>query len=74
MDQQTFLRWARRELGVPYRRLAAELGVSARTIEKWAMKSSSPDHRAMPLMAIRLILRMLDDRKHALLAQGERSA
>ena len=74
MDQQTFLRRARRELGVPYRRLAAELGVSERTVEKWSIKSASADHRAMPLMATRLILRMLDDHKHVLLARGDRVA
>ena len=74
MDQQAFLRRARRELGVPYRRLAAELGVSERTVEKWSLNGASADHRAMPLMATRLILRMLDDHKHALLGRGDRAA
>lgn len=74
MDQQDFLRRASSELGMPYRQLAAELGVSERTIEKWSLKSASADHRAMPLMAIRLILRMLDDRKRELIACGDRAA
>lgn len=74
MDQQDFLRRARRELGMPYRQLAAELGVSERTLEKWTLKPASGDHRAMPLMAIRLVLRLLDDRKRELLARGDRMA
>ena len=74
MDQQTFLRRARRELGLAYGGLATELGVSHRTIEKWTLKPSSADHREMPLMAIRLILRMLDDHKRTLIARGDRDA
>jgi transcriptional regulator with XRE-family HTH domain len=74
MDQQAFLRRARSDLGMPYRQLAAELGVSERTIEKWSLREDSADHRAMPLMAIRLILRLLDDRKRELLARGDRAA
>lgn len=74
MDQQAFLRRASSELGMPYRQLAAELGVSERTIEKWSLKRASADHRAMPLMAVRLLLRMLDDRKRELIARGDRAA
>jgi hypothetical protein len=74
MDQQAFLRRARSELGVPYRALAAELGVSERTVEKWSLRGDSSDHRAMPLMAIRLILRLLDDHKRSLLLRGDRAA
>ena len=73
MDQQAFLRRVRRELGVPYRQLAEELGVSERTIEKWSLRKASADHRAMPLMAIRLLLRLLDDRKRDLIAHGDRA-
>ncbi|MEO7744204.1 MAG: hypothetical protein ABIR98_14805 [Usitatibacter sp.] len=74
MDQQAFLRRVRQELGLPYRQLAAELGVSARAVEKWSLRASSTDHRAMPLMATRLILRLLDDRKRELLSRGDRAA
>ncbi len=74
MDQQNFLRRARTELGVPYRQLAAELGVSERTVEKWSLKAGSADRREMPLMAIRLVLRLLDDRKRELIARGDRAA
>lgn len=74
MDQQSFLRRARSELGIPYRRLAEELGVSERTVEKWSLRQASADHRSMPLMAIRLVLRLLDDRKRGLLARGDRAA
>lgn len=59
---------------MPYRRLAAELGVSQRTVEKWTLRRSSTDFREMPLMATRLILRMLDDHKRVLLARGDRLA
>jgi hypothetical protein len=74
MDQQAFLRRARSELGVPYRRLAEELGVSERTVEKWSLRAGSPDRREMPMMAIRLVLRLLDDRKRERLASGDRAA
>lgn len=74
MDQQAFLRRASRELGMPYRRVAEALGVSERTVAKWSLKASSADHREMPLMAIRLLLRMLDDRKREHLIRGDRSA
>lgn len=73
MDQQAFLRRARSELAVTYGQLAAELGVSRRTVEKWSLRKSSGDRREMPLMAIRLILRMLDERKRGLLARGDRA-
>lgn len=73
MDQQAFLRRARSELGAPYRQLAAELGVSERTVAKWSLKEGSGDRRAMPLMAIRFILRMLDERKRELIARGDRA-
>jgi transcriptional regulator with XRE-family HTH domain len=73
MDQQAFLRRASKELGVPYRQLASELGVSERTVEKWSLRGASADHRSMPLMAIRLILRLLDDRKRELIARGDRA-
>jgi hypothetical protein len=73
MDQQAFLRRASAELGLSYPRLAAELGVSGRTVEKWSLKATSSDHREMPLMAVRLMLRLLDDRKRELLAQGDRA-
>jgi transcriptional regulator with XRE-family HTH domain len=73
MDQQAFLRRATAELGLSYPQLAAELGVSERTVEKWSLKASSTDHRTMPLMAIRLTLRILDDLPRELLAQGDRA-
>lgn len=74
MNQQAFLRRVKGELGASYRELAGELGVSERTIEKWSLNAASGDHREMPLMAIRLLLRMLDDRKREHLARGNRDA
>lgn len=73
MKQQEFLRVAKRELGLTYPAFARELGISARTIEKWAMDPSSPDHRPMPLMARRFIVKLLDERKRKYLAAGDRS-
>ena len=74
MNQQDFLRAAKRELGLSYPSLARELGVSARTIEKWAMTRASPDHRPMPLIARRFILKLLDEHKRQRLQQGDRAA
>lgn len=74
MKQQEFLRVAKGELGLTYPALAFELGVSARTVEKWAMDPASGDHRPMPLMAIRFIVRLLDERKSQYLRVGDRSA
>ena len=59
---------------MPYRQLAEALGVSERTVAKWSLKASSADHRQMPLIAIRLLLRMLDDRKGEHLTRGDRPA
>lgn len=72
MKQQDFLRVAKRELGLTYPALARELGVAARTIEKWSMDPASADHRPMPLMARRFILKLLDERKRAVLQTGDR--
>lgn len=74
MKQQEFLRLAKRELGLTYPALAQELGVSARTIEKWAMDPASPDHRPMPLIAKRFIVKLLDERKGHHLKAGDRAA
>ncbi len=74
MNQQDFLRAAKRELGLGYSSLAAELGVSPRTIEKWAMSESSPDHRPMPLIARRFVLKLLDECKREKLRNGDRAA
>lgn len=72
MDQQTFLRLAKRELGVSYRELATEIGVSARTIEKWSLDARSPDSRRMPLIARKFIERLLEERKRARVLAGDR--
>jgi transcriptional regulator with XRE-family HTH domain len=73
MNQRQFLRAAKRELGLTYPALAREIGVAARTIEKWSMDSESPDHRPMPLIARRFILKLLDERKRAVLLAGDRA-
>ena len=74
MDQQSLLRLAKRELGIPYPRLAEALGVSERTIAKWSLAAGSGDHRAMPLIARKFLARLLSDRKREHLAAGERAA
>ena len=72
MDQAIFLRLAKRQLGVTFARLADEMGVSSRTMEKWASPPESPDRREMPLIARKFLVRLLDDRKQSLLAAGDR--
>ena len=74
MKQGHFLQLAKRELGLTYPALANELGVSARAMEKWSIDPASPDHRAMPLIATRFIARLLEERKRAHLAAGNRAA
>ncbi len=73
MDQQTFLRLAKRELGVSYPQLAGEIGVSARTMEKWSLTDKSADHRQMPLMARKFIARLLEEKKYAQVLAGDRA-
>lgn len=72
MDQQTFLRLAKRELGVSYPQLAAQIGVSPRTMEKWSLGDRSSDHRAMPLIATKFISRLLEDLKRTRILAGDR--
>lgn len=72
MDQQTFLRLAKRELGVSYPQLAAQIGVSPRTMEKWSLGARSSDHRAMPLIAKKFISRLLEDLKRTRVLAGDR--
>ncbi len=74
MDQRDFLRIAKRELGLTYPGLAGKLGVAPRTMDKWAMDPASPDHRAMPLIARRFVLHLLDECKRGHLAGGDRAA
>jgi transcriptional regulator with XRE-family HTH domain len=73
MDQRDFLRLAKRELGLTYPALARELGVGERSLEKWTLDPASPDRRAMPLIATRFVIKLLDERKRALLEAGARA-
>lgn len=72
MKQQTFLRLAKRELGISYHQLANEIGVSPRTMEKWSLSDRSSDHREMPLIATKFISKLLEDLKRARLLAGDR--
>jgi transcriptional regulator with XRE-family HTH domain len=74
MDQRDFLRLAKRELGLTYPALARELGVGERSLEKWTLDPASPDRRAMPLIATRFIVKLLDERKRTLLEEGDRGS
>jgi DNA-binding XRE family transcriptional regulator len=72
MNQQTFLRVAKRELGLSYPELALAIGVSPRTIEKWSLHGLSQDFRMMPLMAVKFISRLLEDKKRIQVLAGDR--
>jgi transcriptional regulator with XRE-family HTH domain len=74
MDHRTFLRLAKRELGLSYPELARQLGVSARTIEKWSLDERSPDHRGMPRMATKFLCHLLEDLKRRRVLAGDRGA
>lgn len=74
MDQQTFLRLAKRELGLSYQQLAARIGVSPRTLEKWSLARGSRDRRAMPRIAVKFIGHLLEDRRRSLILSGNRAA
>lgn len=74
MKQVSLLRLAKRELGLSYPRLAATMGVSGRTMEKWALDPSSGDHREMPLMARKFLCHLLEEPRRRHLAAGERDA
>jgi hypothetical protein len=74
MKQVSLLRLVKRELGLSYPRLAATLGVSGRTMQKWALDPSSGDHREMPLMARRFLCHLLEAPRRRHLAAGERDS
>ncbi|HEX4944943.1 MAG TPA: hypothetical protein VFV55_11360, partial [Usitatibacteraceae bacterium] len=72
--QVSVLRLAKRELGLSYPRLATTLGVSERTMEKWALDPSSGDHRGMPLMARKFLCHLLEEAKRRHLSAGDRDS
>lgn len=74
MDQATLLRIAKRELGLTYPGLAETLGVSPRTMAKWALGPDSGDRRDMPLIARRFLVHLLDEAKRRHLESGDRAA
>lgn len=74
MDQSTFLRLAKRELGFSYPALAARLGISPRTMEKWSLNGQSRDYRKMPLIAVKFMSELLEAKKRESLTQGERTS
>lgn len=55
MNQQDLLRQAMLRSGQTRAQLSAELGVSARTLDKWLLPETSGDFRRMPETALRLL-------------------
>lgn len=55
MKQQQVLRQAMQQSGQTRAQLAAALGVSTRTVDKWLLPDSSRDFRKMPETATRLL-------------------
>jgi hypothetical protein len=74
MDQATLLRLAKRELQLSCPGLAETLGVSPRTMAKWTLGPDSGDRRAMPLIARRFLVHLLDAAKRRHLESGDRTA
>ena len=74
MKQVSVLRLAKRELHMSYPRLARILGVSGRTIEKWALDPASGDHREMPLMARKFLCHLLEEPRRRYLVAGDRES
>lgn len=74
MKQVALLRLAKRELGLTYTGLAQSLGVSERTVEKWALDPASRDHREMPLMARKFVCHLLEEPRRRFLAAGDRES
>src|ERR1700689_2432324 len=73
MDQKTFLRLAKRELQLSYLQLAAAIGVSPRTMEKWSLQEQSIDFRRMPLIAQKFICKLLEEEKRTQILAGNRA-
>jgi transcriptional regulator with XRE-family HTH domain len=73
MDQKTFLQLAKRELRLTYPQLAAAIGVSPRTMEKWSLNRRSDDYRQMPLIAQKFICKLLEDEKRMQILAGNRA-
>jgi transcriptional regulator with XRE-family HTH domain len=63
MRQQDTLRQAMQQSGQTRAQLAAVLGVSPRTLDKWLLPETSKDFRRMPETAIRLIANQYGVRK-----------
>ncbi|MBI4742556.1 MAG: hypothetical protein HY777_13630 [Betaproteobacteria bacterium] len=55
MNQQNMLRQAMRRSGQTRAQLAASLGVSGRSLDKWLLPDRSGDFRRMPEIALRLL-------------------
>lgn len=65
MKQQDMLRQAMRQSGQTRAQLAAGMGVSGRTLDKWLLPETSGDFRRMPETALRLLASQHGLRKSA---------
>ena len=65
MKQQDMLRLAMRQSGQTRAQLAASLGVSARTLDKWLLPEKSGDYRRMSETALRLLASQYGVRRSA---------
>lgn len=63
MNQQDILRQAMQQTGLTRAKMAAVLGVSPRTLDKWLLPASSKDFRHMPETAARLLASQYGIRK-----------
>lgn len=72
MDLHDFLRWVKLELGMSNRDLAAAIGVSASSIDRWSALAGSRRRTPMVLFNVQLILKLLAVHKRKLIARGDR--
>ena len=64
-SQEDYLKTAKRELGLTWDELAAQVGIHPRALKTYRMPVTSKDHRALPSLAKRSIDQLLEHHRAA---------